>query len=115
MKFKNLKLKNLIIDVIICLLYPIAKLIKTKSLLVFSDSLTYIGLFLIIIGVVNSFFIHGDFDITGFIASRAFNKNSKDFDAYMKDQEAIRKGSFNYPLLCSIIVLIIAYISGLFF
>ena len=115
MKFKNLKIKNLIIDVIICLLYPTIKLIKTKSILIFSDSLTIIGLVLVIVGVVNSFFLHGDLDITGFIASRAFNKDAKDFQAYMDDQEDKRKGSFNYPLLCSIIILIIAYISGLFF
>ena len=114
MNIKNLKVKNLIINLVICLIYPLVRALSTKSILLFSDSCTIIGLALVIIGVMNSFFLHGDLDITGFIASRALNKNAKEFDAYMKDQEAKRKDSFNYPLLCAFIILIIAYLSSLF-
>ena len=55
----------------------------------------------------------GDFDITGFIASRAIGKNKEDFDAYITNQNEKRKDSFNYPLLCGIILIVLAGISAL--
>ena len=115
MKLKNLKIKNLIIDLLICLIYPIFKACtSTRPLLLFSDTCIIIGLVMLVVGVINNFFIQGDLDITGFIANRALNKNAKGFDAYMKDQEAKRKDSFNYPLLCAFILLIIGFIASLF-
>ena len=114
MKFKNLKMKNLLIDLFIVLLYPIVKAIASeKHLLVFSDTCVIFGLALLIFGVINSFFLHGDMDITGFIANRAFKKDVS-FDTYMQEQEEKRKDSFNYPLFISFILLILSCLTALF-
>lgn len=113
MSFKNIKLKYLILNLIIGLVYPLVKAFtSSQPLLVFSDTCTIIGLALLVIGVVNSFFLHGDLDITGFIANRALAKDKTDFDEYMKDQEEKRKDSFNYPLLIASIMLIVSMITA---
>lgn len=114
MKLKNIKIKNLLIDLFIIMLYPIVKaIVSNKHLLVFSDTCVIFGLVLLIIGVINSFFLHGDLDITGFIASRAL-KNNVTYEEYMTDQEEKRKDSFNYPLFISFILLILGYLTALF-
>lgn len=115
MNFSHLKVKYLLINLLIALAYPALKGLRSDhKLLAFSDGCTYIGLFLLIAGIINTFFLKGDFDITGFVASRAFSKDKKDFDSYMKEQEDKRKEGFNYPLLCAFILLLIAYVSALF-
>ena len=38
----------------------------------------FIGLFLLIVGIVLILYGHGDFDITGYIASRAIGKNQEE-------------------------------------
>lgn len=114
MNFKNIKLKYLLLNLFILLFYPCVKAYATKSLLVLSDTCTIMGLVAIIFGVINSLFLHGDFDITGFVAHRRFAQDKQDFDVYMKNQEEKRRGSFNYPLLCAFLLLLIAYLISLF-
>ena len=114
MKLKNIKARDLIINLLVAFAYPLARAIKSENhMLAFSDACTYIGLALLIIGLINTFFLHGDFDITGYIASNAMNKEKKDFSIYMEEQETKRKESFNYPLFSSIILFAAAYISSL--
>lgn len=116
MNFKNLKIKNLLLNLFICFLYPLFRLIVSNNkMLALSDSCFILGLLLVLLGGVNILLIHGDLDITGYIANRAFNKDStQDYKAFKKEREAKRKDSFNYPLLCGIILLLIAYIVSLF-
>ena len=99
---------------IVVLLYPIYRYVSNNnSLLAFSDACFIIGLFLLIVGIVLILYGHGDFDITGFIASRAFANYKEDFDSYLANQKEKRKDSFNYPLLCGIILIVLAGISAL--
>ena len=113
MNFKNIRIKYLLPSLIIAFAYPIAKAIRSeKTMLVFSDACTLLGLAFIVVGIVNSLFLHGDFDISGYVANRAM-KNKKDFDVYMEEQEEKRKESFNYPLFSGILLLIAAYLSSL--
>lgn len=113
MNFKNLKIKNLIGNLLIVLVYPILKGIVTKKMIMFCDSCTIISLALFIVGIINSLVLHGDFDIMGYIA-RKKDPNRKGFDAYIKDQNSKRKDSFNYPLFEAIILLIISYLFSFF-
>ena len=116
MNFKNLKIKSLLIDLIICLTFPIVKAYSSTNnkLLIFSDICTIIGFLCLLFGVINSLILHGDYDVTSYIMQRTIHKNSQNFDSYKKDKEEKRKDSFNYPLLCGIILIIISYLSALF-
>ncbi len=114
MKFANFRLNYFITNMIVALLYPIYRYVSSSnSLLAFSDGCFIIGLFLLIVGIVLILYAHGDFDITGFIASRAIGKNKEDFDVYITNQNEKRKDSFNYPLLCGIILIILSFLSAL--
>ena len=114
MNFKNFKLKPYLINVGLALLYPLVRGISAENhMLVFSDTCLVIGMFVLIYAVVNSLFLHGDYDITGYVANRTFNKDRMDYDEYKKEQEEKRKDSFNYPLLSAITLFIISYISSL--
>ena len=127
MKFKNFKFTTFLTNMIVLLLFPIFKLVSSeKPLLAFSDSCMIIAIIMALIGIVFNLYLSGDFDITGYIAGKAFNRNKKDFEAfkhdqenrdfdiYMQDQKEKRKDSFNYPLLCSILMFLISLISALF-
>lgn len=113
MNFRNLKIKNLIGNLLIVLAYPILKGVITKKMIMFCDSCTIIGLALLLVGAVNILVLHGDFDIIGYIARRN-DPNRKNYDAYSKDQHEKRKDSFNYPLLEAIILFIISYLFSFF-
>lgn len=115
MKFKNIKVKYLIPNLILAFAYPLIKAFTSeKPLLAFSDSCTYIGLAFLITGLVNTFFLHGDLDITGYVAQRAISGEKEDFEKYMVEKEEKRKESFNYSLFSALILFLIAYISSLF-
>ena len=112
--FSGFKVKDFIINLLICLAYPICKtIISENKLLVFSDTSFIMSLVFMIGGVVNHLIRSGDFDITTFIAARSFSKN-KDltFDKYKKDKESERKDSFNYLFFVGIIVFVISMITG---
>ena len=115
MDFRNLNAKSLLINLLIALAYPIIKFFSSSNrLLAFSDACVIIGLFLVIVGMANWLFLKGDFDITAYIAERSLKKENRDFDVYMEDQKEKRKDSFNYPLLCAVILLLISYLTSLF-
>lgn len=115
-KLSNFRLSSFIGNFIICIIYPIVKtIVSDNKLLVLSDTLFIMSLVFIIGGIINSLILHGDFDITSFIARRSLSKDSNlTFEKYKKDKQDERKGSFNYPLLVGIIVLIISYIISIY-
>ena len=114
MKFANFRLNYFITNLIVVLLYPIYRYVSNNnSLLAFSDACFIIGLFLLIVGIVLILYGHGDFDITGYIASRALGKNKEDFASYIANQKEKRKDSFNYPLLCGIILIVLSVLTAL--
>lgn len=136
MKFKNIKVKNLIVSVLVSFVYPITKsIISNNRLLVFSDTCLIIGLISLVIGLMNSLYLHGDFDITNYIAhtlvtregnnlasfltrknnllGTATKSEREDLVLFVENQKNKRKDSFNYPLFCSILLLIMSYITSL--
>lgn len=116
-RFKNIKPQTLLTHVIVTLLYPLARVVMASSqrLLVFTDCLTIVAAILLIAGVVYSFYLHGDFDISSFVMRRArSNAPKQTFEAYKANQKERREASFNYPLFLGTIYiavsLIIAYV-----
>ena len=116
-RFQNLKPQMLLTHVIVTLLYPLARAIMASSqrLLIFTDCLTIIAAILLIVGIVYSFYLHGDFDISSFVMRRArSNAPKQTFEAYKANQKERREASFNYPLFLGIVYiavsLIIAYV-----
>lgn len=116
-RFKNIKPQRLLTHVIVTLLYPLARAIMASSqrLLIFTDCLTIIAAVLLIAGIVYSFYLHGDFDISSFVMRRArSNAPKQTFEAYKANQKERREASFNYPLFLGIVYiavsLIIAYV-----
>lgn len=115
--FKNFKLGDFIAHFSLIISYPLIKTIITKDnkLLTLSDTLLIMAFVFIIAGVINSFVLHGDLDITSFVAKRISSKNANlSYDKFKKDKENERKGSFNYPLFVGIISIFISYIIAIF-
>lgn len=108
MNFKNIKLKDLLICLLVAFLYPIFKYVSSSGdkLLAFINASTIIGLVMVVLGLVNAMVLHGDFDITEFVTRRAFfRKDTKPYDAFKKDKKEQREGRFNAPLLVGLIML----------
>ena len=114
MNFKNIKIKLLITNIIISLIYPFYKLIKTNSLVSFSDACLMTCLPYIILGIVTSLINKGDYDIPTYIAERKFKKTKVDLETYLDAKKNKRKDNFNYPFLMAIILFILSFISSLF-
>ena len=116
-RFHNIKPRLLITQLIVTLIYPVAKaaISEYNRLLIFTDSLTIIAAVLLIAGVVYSLYLHGDFDISGFVLKRGMrSEEKKPFGAYMDDKKREREESFNYPLFLAALYfavsIIIAYL-----
>lgn len=115
MKFKNLKPKILLTCLGIGLIYPcIAYLTAEKKFLSLINAVTINGLIFIVFGVIYSLVLHGDFDITEYVAMRWLHRNTQDYkksyDKFKIDKNDARAGSFNYPLFAGILLLIAAAI-----
>ena len=84
MKFKNIKVKNLIVSVLVSFVYPITKSIISKNLLlVFSDTCLIIGLISLVIGLMNSLYLHGDFDITNYITHTLVTREGNNLVSFL--------------------------------
>ena len=81
--FKKIKLRVLITHLIVTLLYPAFRAVaaETDKALIFIDSLTIIGLVLVIGGVIYALVLHGDFDISGYLLKRGVARPRQGFDA----------------------------------
>ena len=104
----------MISHLIITLAYPAVRGITAGSsgLTVFPDALTITGLVLIIGGIVYSFVLLGDFDISSFTVRRGIKHTDPekplDFTKYERDRREERERTFNYPLFLGIVYLIVA-------
>ena len=109
-RFKNIRPSTLLLHLIVTLAYPAVKaaLAPVNRLQVFIDVMTIIGLMLLIIGVIYSLFIHGDYDISGFFIRRSVKKEEKNFAAFEADMKEKREAVFNYPLFLGLGYLIVA-------
>ena len=115
--FRHIKPRPLITQLIVTLIYPVAKaaISEQNRLLIFTDSLTILASAMLIAGIVYSLVLHGDFDISGYMLRRGFRKQEKQsFDAYMEDKKREREEAFNYPLFLALVyfaaAVFIAYI-----
>ena len=108
--FKNIKPVPMIVTVIVTLFYPVLKTLISKSnrLVICSDTLLIISLFLLVFGVLFSFVLKGDLDITRFVFRRGMSDNRKSFGEYKKDRDDEHRGSFNYPLFLGICYLAVS-------
>ena len=113
-RFKNIKVRNLIIHIIVTLAYPALRAFRAESnkLTVFADALTIIAAILLIMGIFYSFYLHGDFDRTGYVFQRGLSKDAifPDFDTYRKKNEERREDGFNYPLYLGIFYIVVCLI-----
>lgn len=118
MKFKNLKIKSLFLFLFVAFLYPIYKYISSGNdkLLDFINTATIIGMVFLVFGILNILVLHGDFDITEYVAKRAmFRKDVKPYKAFKEDKKEEREGRFNYPLLTGILMIAVAAVLTLLY
>ncbi len=113
MRFRNLKIKRFVITLVIAFLYPLYKYVSSvhDPLLDFINAVTIIGIVFLVFGILNTLVLHGDFDITEYVAKRAmFRKSTKPYKAFKEDKKEEREGRFNYPLLTGMVMIAVASI-----
>ena len=125
-RMKNIRPSMLISHLIITLVYPLAAALRAEQnrLLVFTDSMTIVSLLLVIVGIIYSLVLHGDFDVSNYylqhsgrsIARRfavrrgAQMQQEEDIAKFISDAREKREGAFNYPLFLGIVYLLAAVI-----
>ena len=113
-RFRNIKLRPLLIHMIITLAYPAARAyVVGGDLLLFTDAMTIIALVMVIGGIAYSTYLHGDYDISGFVFRRGRKQQTQSehpqsFQDYMADKKEKREASFNYPLFLGIAYILVA-------
>ena len=113
MKFRNLDLKKLIAYLFVAMAYPVLSCVSSADnrLLRLINGMTICALVFIILGMFNLLVLHGDFDITAFVATRFFYRDkAKNYEAYKSDRDDDRKQGFNYPLFVGLLMLIASVI-----
>lgn len=113
LKLKNIKLRPLLVHLIVTLLYPVFRtcIAATDKLLVFTDAITIIGLVMIVGGIIYALYLHGDFDISGYLMKRGVQKEpNQSYVAYLYDVYAKREGAFNYSLFLGLLYLALSLI-----
>lgn len=111
---KKMNIKIMIYYSLISLLYPLLRFfMKGLSIVAFSDSCFILAVLFLLWGIVYSLVLHGDFDITSYIAKRSFLKQrNESFEEYLQEQKEKREDKFNYPLYNGLFLLVIALISA---
>lgn len=111
LKFRNLRLRPLLIHLIVTLIYPVFRALTAEKsgLLIFTDALTITGLVMIIGGVIYALVLHGDFDISRYLLKRGVQKEPKQsWFAYLYEVYEKREGAFNYPLFVGLVYVIVS-------
>lgn len=114
-RFRNIKPRVLIVQLIITLLYPISKTVISayNRLLIFTDTLTIIAALLLIAGVLYALYLHGDFDISSFLFRRGIQRDQarrQSFETFKANRREERENSFNYPLFLGLVYVIVALV-----
>ena len=125
-RMKNIRPSMLISHLIITLVYPLAAALRAEQnrLLVFTDAMTIVSLLLVIVGIIYSLVLHGDFDVSNYylqhsgrsIARRfavrrgAQMQQEEDIAKFISDAREKREGAFNYPLFLGIVYLLAAVV-----
>jgi len=117
MKFPKLSLRNLLTSVICAFAYPVYAYVSSDStpLLDFLDALTITGLVFLIIGIILSMVLHGDFDISEYLVRRTIEKeHMKPFEAFKQDKQDARRSRINEPFLTGVIALAVSAVLAFF-
>ena len=111
---KKMNTKIMIYYTLISMLYPLLRFfMKGMNMVAFSDSCLIMAALFLLWGIVYSLVLHGDFDITAYIAKRSILKQrNESFTEYLQEQKEKREDKFNYPLYNGLILLLIALISA---
>lgn len=123
---KRIKPGPLITHLIVTLAYPAVRVSTATDnrLMVFMNILTIIGLFLLIIGIIYSMNLHGDFDLSRYYLQRGLRsfrlfapppseemKQQKQNPAeFLDDCRKKREGAFNYPLFLGILYVLVSVV-----
>ena len=117
-KLKNIKPGPLISHLVVTLAYPAFKAFTAadQRLLAFSNAVTIVGLILLVVGIIYSMNLHGDFDVSRYYVQRGLrsfrfytprqnelsdiNENPSE---YLNDLKEKRANAFNYPLFLGIL------------
>ena len=117
-RLRGFKFQRFVVYLIPALIYPVyAYLTSENKLLKFIDALTIMGIVFLIIGIVYSLILHGDFDIMEYVAKRSLRKGDiKPFAAFKDDKKEERKDSINYPFFtCVFLLLASAVLAAVFY
>lgn len=105
---KYFSLRDSFLCLIVALLYPLYAFVSSgQSLLKLIDAMTVTGLLFLIFGIIYSLIMHGDFDITEYVAKRSLHRGDvKPFEAFRADKKEERKGRINYPFFIGLLLLL---------
>lgn len=124
-KLKKIKPGPLIVHLIVTLAYPAVRAFTAAEnrLLMFANALTIVGLILLVVGVIYSMNLHGDFDISRYYLQRGMRNfrfytpkreellDSKEGPAeFLNDRKEKRANAFNYPLFLGIVYVLASVI-----
>ena len=125
-KLKNIRPGPLITHLIVTLAYPAVRAFTAPEdrLLRFANAVTIVGLILLVVGVVYSMNLHGDFDISRYYIQRGMRStfrfytpkrgemlDSKEGPAeFLNDLKEKRANAFNYPLFLGIIYVLVSVV-----
>ncbi len=118
MKFKNLIFSHLIAYLFVACLYPMYRVLSAERnrLLEAINSFTIVGGVFLLLGIIASFILHGDTDVSSYVVKRAlFPKKTKPFQSYKQDRKEERERSFNYPLFTGILMIAAAILMTFFY
>lgn len=106
MRFKNIKPGNLTAYLITAMIYPLYKFISAEKepLMDLINACLIVGMVFLVLGILNSMVLHGDFDITEYVTRRIFSKKEyKTYSSFKEDKAEAHKEGFNYPLFTGLL------------
>ena len=117
MNIQAFKIQRFAVYLIGALLYPVFAYVSSgRQLIKLIDALTVMGFVFLIIGIVYAMILHGDFDITEYVARRSLRKGDvKPFQAFRDDKKEERKDRANYPFFTGVLLLLAAAVLTIFF
>ena len=124
-KLKNIKPRPLITHLAVTLAYPSVRAFTAaeRRLLAFTNAMTVVGLILLVVGIIYSMNLHGDFDISRYYLQRGMRsfrfytprqketpETDQDPAAFLQDLKEERADAFNYPLFLGILYVLASLI-----
>ena len=125
-KLKKIRPGPLVAHLVITLAYPAVRAFTAADnrLLRFANAVTVVGLILLIVGVIYSMNLHGDFDISRYYLQRGMRSTFRFYTPrrqelldseqgpaeFLNDLKEKRANAFNYPLFLGILYVLASII-----